>query len=194
MLTWLVIFLFVIGTAAYLRTPQVIWNVALGGALLIFSFTDYANVSSLLILWALYLVVVVPINMPHIRQKYMSEPLLEFMRNAMPSISQTEQEALDAGKVWWEAELFSGDPDYSKIRELPEPKLSDEEQAFMDGPVEELCRMLDDWKITNEDYDLPEDVWEFLKKNKFFAMIIPKSYGGLEFSALGHSSVVLKVA
>ena len=194
MLTWLVIFLFVIGTAAYFRTPQVVWNAALGGALLIFSFTDYASVSSLLILWALYLVVVVPINMPHIRQKYISEPLLEFMRNAMPSISQTEQEALDAGKVWWEADLFSGDPDYSKIRELPEPKLSDEEQAFMDGPVEELCRMLDDWKITNEDYDLPEDVWEFLKKNKFFAMIIPKSYGGLEFSALGHSSVVLKVA
>ena len=194
MLTWLVIFLFVIGTAAYFRTAQVVWNAALGGALLIFSFTDYASLSNLIILWALFIAVVVPLNMPQIRQKYISEPLLGFMRSAMPSISKTEQEALDAGKVWWEADLFSGDPDYSKIRELPEPKLSADEQAFMDGPVEELCRMLDDWKITNEEHDLPQEVWEFLKKNKFFAMIIPKSYGGLEFSALGHSSVVLKVA
>ncbi|MDH5735757.1 MAG: acyl-CoA dehydrogenase, partial [Gammaproteobacteria bacterium] len=194
MLTWLVIFLFVIGAAAYFRMPQVVWNGALGIALLVFSFTDYASLANLVILWALFLVVVVPLNMPNIRQKYVSEPLLDFMRNAMPTISQTEQEALDAGKVWWEADLFSGDPDYAKIRDLPMPTLNAEERAFMNGPVEELCRMLDDWKITNEDYDLPKEVWDFLKKNKFFAMIIPKSYGGLEFSALGHSSVVMKVA
>ena len=194
MLTWFIIFLFVIGTAAYFRMPQIVWNIALGVALFIFTFTGYASLPVLIILWALFLAVVVPINMPHIRQKYISEPLLEFMRNAMPSISQTEQEALDAGKVWWEAELFSGDPDYAKIRDLPAPVLSDEEQAFLDGPVEELCKMLDDWTITHEDHDLPENVWAFLKKNKFFAMIIPKSYGGLEFSALGHSTVVMKIA
>lgn len=194
MLTWLVIFLFVIGATAYFRMPQIVWNTALGIALLIFTFTDYASVANLIILWAVYLAVVIPLNMLHVRQKYVSEPLFNFMREAMPSISKTEQEALDAGRVWWEGDLFSGDPDYSKIRDLPEPRLSEEEQAFMDGPVEELCAMLDDWKITQEDHDLPEEVWEFLKKNKFFAMIIPKSYGGLEFSALGHSSVVMKIA
>ncbi|HEY9050252.1 MAG TPA: acyl-CoA dehydrogenase [Gammaproteobacteria bacterium] len=194
MLTWLVIFLITIGSAAYFRLPQTVWNVLLGVVLFIYSFSDTAGLATIFILWVLYLVVVVPLNLPNIRQKYISEPILQFMRSAMPSISKTEQEALDAGSVWWEADLFSGDPDYSKIRELPAPKLSKDEQEFIDGPVEQLCKMLDDWKITNEDHDLPADVWQFMKQHKFFAMIIPKKYGGLEFSALGHSSVVMKVA
>jgi len=194
MLTWILIFIVTIGSAAYFRLPQVIWSGALGLVLFIFTFSGIANLPSLVIIWALFLLVVIPINLPHIRQKYISEPLLDFMRNAMPNISQTEQEALDAGKTWWEADLFSGKPNYSKIRDLPPSKLSDDEKAFLDGPVEELCAMLDDWKITQEDYDLPKPVWDFLKQHKFFAMIIPKSYGGLEFSALGHSSVVMKVA
>ena len=194
MLTWLVIFLVTIGSAAYFRLPQIIWSSALGFILFVFSFSGIASLASLVILWALFLAIVIPINLPNIRQKYVSEPLLEVMRKAMPKISQTEQEALDAGKIWWEADLFSGNPDYSKIRDLPASKLTSEEQAFLDGPVEELCGMLDDWKITQEECDLPKPVWDFLKEHKFFAMIIPKSYGGLEFTALGHSSVVMKVA
>ncbi|MCW8934619.1 MAG: acyl-CoA dehydrogenase [Gammaproteobacteria bacterium] len=194
MFTWLLIFIVTIGTAAYLRLPQVVWSAALGVVLFLFTFSGIAGLASLVIIWALFLAIVVPLNLPHIRQKYISEPLLEFMRNSMPSISKTEQEALDAGKTWWEVDLFSGKPDYTKIRDLPPSKLSDEEQAFLDGPVEELCAMLDDWKINQVDYDLPKPVWNFLKQNKFFAMIIPKSYGGLEFSALGHSSVVMKIA
>lgn len=194
MFTWLLIFIVTIGTAAYLRLPQVIWSAALGIVLFLFSVSGIAGLASLVIIWALFLAIVIPLNLPHIRQKYVSEPLLEFMRSSMPSISKTEQEALDAGKTWWEVDLFSGAPDYSKIRDLPPSKLSDEEQAFLDGPVEELCAMLDDWKINHVDHDLPKPVWNFLKKNKFFAMIIPKSYGGLEFSALGHSSVVMKIA
>ena len=194
MFTWLLIFIVTIGTAAYFRLPQIIWSVALGIILFIFSFSGVANLASLVIIWALFFAIIIPLNLPHIRQTYISQPLLDFMRSAMPSISKTEQEALDAGKTWWEVDLFSGNPDYSKIRELPTSKLSAEEQAFLDGPVEELCAMLDDWKINQVDYDLPKPVWNFLKKNKFFAMIIPKSYGGLEFSALGHSSVVMKIA
>jgi len=194
MLTWLLIFTITIGIAAYYRLPQIVWTSLLGVVLLIYSFSDFAGITTTVILWALYLIVVIPLNTPNIRQKYISEPMLHFMRDAMPSISQTEQEALDAGKVWWEAELFSGNPDYSIIRDLPAPKLSAEEQAFMDGPVEELCGMLDDWTITQVDYDLPEEIWAHLKKNKFFAMIIPKKYGGLEFSALAHSCVVMKVS
>jgi acyl-CoA dehydrogenase len=194
MLTWLLIFTVTIGIAAYYRLPQTVWTSALGVVLLIYSFSDFAGLTTTVILWAIYALVVIPINVPNIRHKYISQPLLNFMSDAMPSISQTEQEALDAGKVWWEGELFSGNPDYSMIRDLPVPQLSAEEQAFIDGPVEELCAMLDDWTITQVDYDLPEEVWTFLKKNKFFAMIIPKKYGGLEFSALGHSTVVMKVA
>jgi len=194
MLTWLLIFTVTIGIAAYYRLPQVVWSAILGLVLFIYTFSDFAGIATIVILWAIYFAVIIPLNVTNIRHKYISEPLLQFMRNSMPSISQTEQEALDAGKVWWEGELFSGNPDYSKIRDLPKPKLSIAEQAFIDGPVEELCGMLDDWKICNEDFDLPVEVWTFLKKHQFFAMIIPKKYGGLEFSALAHSSIVMKIA
>lgn len=194
MITWLLIFIITIGTAAYLRLPQIIWSSTLGIVLLLFTFSGIAGLATLVIIWGLFLAIIIPLNLPHIRQSYVSEPLLQFMRSAMPSISKTEQEALDAGKTWWEVDLFSGKPNYSKIRELAPSQLSDEEQAFIDGPVEELCAMLDDWQINQVEYDLPKEVWIFLKQNKFFAMIIPKSYGGLEFSALGHSSVVMKVA
>jgi acyl-CoA dehydrogenase len=194
MLTWLLIFILTIGAAAYFRLPLQIWSGVLGAVLLIFSFTGFAGGATLFILWVLYLAVVVPLNMDKVRKQYLSLPLLKFMRSAMPSISQTEQEALDAGSVWWEAQLFSGDPDYSVVRDLPAPHLSDEERAFIDGPVEELCTMLDDWQITHVDSDLSPEIWAFLKKHRFFAMIIPKKYGGLEFSDLAHSTVVMKIA
>lgn len=194
MLTWILIFITTIGIASYLRLPQIIWSSALGFALLIFTFSNMVNLASLVIIWGVFIAIIVPLNLPKIRKKYISQPLLQFMRNAMPRISKTEQEALDAGNTWWEVDLFSGKPDYSKIRDLPISELSGEEQEFLNGPVEELCAMLDDWKITQVDDDLPVPVWDFLKANKFFAMIIPKSYGGLEFSALGHSSVVMKIA
>lgn len=109
-------------------------------------------------------------------------------------MSQTEQEALSAGSVWWDREIFSGNPDWNKLYSLPHSALSAEEQAFLDGPVQELCEMLNDWDITNERNDLPPEVWSFIKDNGFLSMIIPKAYGGLEFSALAHSEVVMKVA
>jgi acyl-CoA dehydrogenase len=112
----------------------------------------------------------------------------------MPAMSDTEREALEAGSTWWEAELFSGQPDWHKLLDYPTPRLSEEERAFIDGPVNELCRMIDDWEITEQLHDLPAPVWEFLKQQRFFGMIIPREYGGLEFSAYGHSSVVMKIA
>lgn len=115
------------------------------------------------------------------------------MKKVMPNISQTEQEALDAGDVWWEAELFSGNPNFDVIRDLPKPTLSEAENAFLEGPVEQFCEMLDDWKITQKDFDLTPEAWQFAKDKGFFAMIIPKQYGGLEFSAYAHSQVVMKI-
>jgi acyl-CoA dehydrogenase len=129
-----------------------------------------------------------------LRRALISARLLRIFRRIMPPISETEREALEAGTVWWEGELFGGRPDWDKLFGLPPPKLSDEEQAFLDGPVEELCTMIDDWNITHERRDLPPEVWRFLKEKGFFGMIIPKRYGGLEFSAQGHSAVVMKVA
>ncbi|HUL82054.1 MAG TPA: acyl-CoA dehydrogenase, partial [Gammaproteobacteria bacterium] len=115
-------------------------------------------------------------------------------RRMLPSMSRTEQDALEAGGIWWDGELFSGIPDWRKLLRLPPPKLTPDEQAFLDGPTEELCRMLDDWQITHELLDMPPEVWRFLKERKFFAMIIPKEYGGLGFSALACSMVLTKVS
>jgi acyl-CoA dehydrogenase len=109
-------------------------------------------------------------------------------------MSQTEKEAIDAGTVWWDGDLFSGKPDWDRLLATPRPRLSAEEQAFLDGPVEELCAMCDDWEITHEHQDLPPRVWQFIKDKGFLGMIIPKEYGGLGFSALGHSAVVQKLA
>ncbi|MDP1626267.1 acyl-CoA dehydrogenase [Parvibaculum sp.] len=128
------------------------------------------------------------------RRNYLTRPIFGWASRVLPSMSETEREALEAGDIWWEADLFTGDPGWEKLLATPKPQLSEEEQAFMDGPVEELCDMLDDWKITWEDGDLPEDAWDFIKANRFFGMIIPKRYGGLEFSAFAHSEVIRKLS
>ncbi len=111
----------------------------------------------------------------------------------LPQISQTEQEALDAGTVWWDSDLFSGKPDWNKLLAYKNTQLSVEEKAFLDGPVEQLCSMLNEWQIVHEQHDLPASVWQFIKDNGFFGLIIPKQYGGYGFSALAHSEVVMKI-
>lgn len=128
------------------------------------------------------------------RQRWITGPIFKLFKSVTPRMSQTEREALEAGNVWWDGELFSGRPKWRRLRKLAPPSLSADEQAFLDGPVETLCSMLNDWKITHEDYDLPADVWQYLKDNGFFSMIIPKAFGGLEFSAYAHSEVVLKIS
>ena len=140
------------------------------------------------------LIVGVILFVPPVRRALISDRVLQIFRKILPKISQTEQEALDAGTVWWEGELFSGAPNWYKLLAYPKPKLSAEEKAFLAGPVEELCRMLDEWTITRELHDLPPHVWEFIKTNGFFGMIIPRKYGGLGFSALAHSEVVMKIS
>src|SRR5438105_5751988 len=127
------------------------------------------------------------------RARYISKPVLSWYRKILPPISQTEQDAIAAGTVWWDRDLFSGCPDWNKLRNFPKPELSPEEQAFLAGPVERLCDMLDDWEIRRNG-DLPENIWSFIRANRLMGMIIPRDYGGLGFSALMHSQVVMKVA
>lgn len=133
------------------------------------------------------------VTVPAIRRFLVTKRILKIFRTMLPQISQTEQEALDAGTVWWEGDLFGGKPDWKKLLAYPRPQLTAEEQVFLDGPVEQLCAMLDEWKITHELKDLPPDVWQFIKKKGFFGLIIPKQYGGYGFSALAHSEVVMKI-
>ena len=129
-----------------------------------------------------------------LRRAVISNPLLALYRRILPDMSQTEREAIDAGTVWWDGDLFSGRPDWDKLLAVPAPQLAPEEQAFVDGPCEELCAMCDDWEVTHERQDLPPHAWQFMKDQGFLGMIIPKKYGGLGFSALAHSAVVMKLA
>ncbi|SMG66440.1 acyl-coenzyme A dehydrogenase, partial [methanotrophic bacterial endosymbiont of Bathymodiolus sp.] len=143
----------------------------------------------------LYILIgVIDISLPPVRRKLLTGPLFNKMRKAMPKMSQTEREALEAGDTWWDAELFTGKPDWQKLQDLPPARLSDEEQAFIDGPTEALCAMLDDWDITHNRRDLPPEVWEFIKQNKFCGIIIPKHYGGLEFGEYAPSQIVMKIS
>lgn len=128
------------------------------------------------------------------RRDTVTKPIFSWARGVLPSMSDTEREALEAGDVWWDADLFTGNPDWSKLLKVPQAVLTEEERAFLNGPVDELCAMLDEWKIFWEWRDLPPDVWHFVKREKFFGMIIPKEFGGLGFSPYAHSEVVRKIS
>ncbi|MBI2312170.1 MAG: acyl-CoA dehydrogenase [Betaproteobacteria bacterium] len=177
----------------YFRAPALGWTAGIG--LLLFAATMLDGIAPGLrtALWSLFVLGALLFNLPALRRSLISAPVLNRFRKILPQVSQTEQEALDAGTVWWDGQIFSGSPDWNKLLSFPKPRLSSEEQAFLDGPVEELCRMLDDWKITHELYDLPPEVWQFMKEKGFLGMIIPKEHGGLGFSALAHSEVVMKL-
>ncbi|MDD2721523.1 MAG: acyl-CoA dehydrogenase [Gallionella sp.] len=148
----------------------------------------------LMILYAVLAIVTLLFGVPTVRRHVVSGPVLSLFRKILPPISDTEQEAIDAGTVWWDGELFSGHPDWNRLLAFPKCGLSESEQAFLDNEVEQLCAMLDDWDITHRRADLSPEVWQFIKDKGFFGMIIPKRYGGLEFSAQAHSAVVAKVA
>lgn len=147
-------------------------------------------------LWGIGVVAVVAavLCVGPLRRSIVSGPMLKLMSSlgVLPSISETEQIALEAGDVWVEEELFSGQPDFNRIWDQEFGELSDREQAFLDGPVEELCGMVDDWTIWN-DRKIPEDAWNFMLENRFFGMIIPEEYDGLGFSPAGTSAVIQKV-
>jgi acyl-CoA dehydrogenase len=145
------------------------------------------------ILWAGTALLVL-LNIRPLRKAVLTRPFLKVYRRMLPAMSDTEREALEAGTVWWDGELFTGKPDWSKLLSAKAPQLTAEEQAFLDGPCEELCGMIDDFDITHRRGDMPPEVWDFLKRKGFFSMIIQKKYGGLEFSAYAHSCVLAKLS
>ncbi|MER2505003.1 MAG: acyl-CoA dehydrogenase [Azonexus sp.] len=151
--------------------------------------------SIILLLGALALAVVATLILVRpLRRAVISRPLFATYRKVLPQMSETERDALEAGTVWWEGELFRGKPDWKKLHAYPKPTLTATEQSFMDNEVEEACRLVDDWKVTHELYDLPNEAWRYIKDKGFLGMIIPKKYGGLEFSAYAHSQVVTKLS
>ena len=190
---WLLLFVGGVVYLAYQRVDLRSSTVALGLALLAYTIFGNGWWLWLLLLWALFSVMIIP-NLVELRREKITRPLLEIYRKMLPTMSDTEREALEAGNVWWDGELFSGMPEWDRLMSFPAPELSDEEQAFVDGPCEQLCQMLDDWDICHERADMPKEVWDYIIEQRFFAMIIPKQYGGLEFSAYANSIVIAKLA
>ena len=194
-MTVLLFLLTLLGVAlacSFLKTSLVIWTGATAAILLGFSIAGIPGWLSLILAWLVFLAVAAPLNYRPWRRAFISAPALKAVANMTPQISETEQIALDAGTVGFEGEFFTGRPNWPKLLEPPVPELTVEEQAFVDGPVEELCDMIDDWEFTHYRAGLSDEVWEHLKTKGFFGMIIPKEYGGLGFSATAHRAVLQK--
>ena len=190
---WLLLFIGGGFYLAYQRIDLRTSTIAAGAALIAYTIIGDGSWWWLLLLWAGFGLMVVP-NMIEFRLEKLTKPLLDIYRTMLPSMSDTEREALEAGNVWWDGELFSGMPNWDRLMSYPAPALSDEEQAFLDGPCEQLCEMIDEWEIGHELVDMPKPLWDFVIKHRFFAMIIPKQYGGLEFSAYANAVVIQKLA
>ena len=193
MLWWLTSIALIL-TLAYLRSPARIWVPALAIWILFSSFSGTLSAPAALLDLLLLGIIATPLFLHDLRRSLISEKLLALFRKQLPEMSETERIALEAGTVWWDSELFSGKPDWKRLQATPPAHLNADEQAFIDGPVEELCALINDWEITEKKKDLPSEVWAYLRKQRFFGMIIPKQYGGLEFSAYGHSCVITKIA
>ncbi|XPF95612.1 acyl-CoA dehydrogenase FadE [Colwellia sp. RE-S-Sl-9] len=188
--TWIIIAISLCIFMAYNRASLSTFTLSFATLMAIGTFADIVT----FIGWFLFAIVALPLNLAQVRKEYISAPLLKIFKGIMPEMSQTEQEAIDAGTTWFEAELFKGKPDWNKLHNYPQPRLSAEELAFLNGPVEEICSMVNDWEVTHELADLSPEVWQYMKDNKFFAMIIKKEFGGLDFSAFAQSRVLQKLS
>lgn len=193
-LLWLLGLILLVTVLAWVRSGLLNGCLVVGVYLLAMTLLGPVHWLLDLILWALFLGVAIPLNLTDWRRRSITTPLFHWFRKVLPPISDTEQEALDAGTVWWDGEIFSGRPDWNRLHSYPMPTLTAEEQAFLDGPVEELCSMTNEWQVTTELQDLPAPVWDFIKGNGFFGLIIPREYGGKGFSAYAHSQVAMKLA
>jgi acyl-CoA dehydrogenase len=192
-LAWAVLFVGILLILAYRRASLGFSSCVLG--LLLAAYWVFGGAAewwkiALCVPFALLLL----LNVRPLRVRVMTRPFLRSYRRLLPAMSATEREALDAGTVWWDGELFTGGPHWPKLMSAKVPTLTPREQAFLDGPCEDLCAMLDDWDVTHVRADLPPAVWSFIKAQGFFGMIVPQRYGGLEFSAFAHSCVLIKIA
>jgi acyl-CoA dehydrogenase len=190
---WAVLFLGVTLVLAYRRASLLLSSCILGVVLFCYWMLDISPEWWKILLSIPYALLLL-LNIRPLRLRAMTRPFMKSYRRLLPPMSATEREALDAGTVWWDGELFSGGPDWRKLLSAKVPALDPREQAFLDGPCEELCAMLDDWDITHSRADLSPEAWNFIKSRGFFGMIVPRRYGGLEFSAYAHSCVLIKIA
>ncbi|MFZ5464782.1 MAG: acyl-CoA dehydrogenase [Pseudomonadota bacterium] len=179
---------------AYRRAPLAAWTAAGAAYIAGLAWLGGWPAAATYTVFALYLLPMAVLNVKPLRRNLVTRPIFAAYRKILPQMSQTEREALEAGTVWWEGELFAGRPDWNKLLAYPQPRLTPEEQSFLDNEVEELCRMSHDWETSHYLHDMPQHVWQYIKDKGFLGMIIPKRYGGLEFSAYAHSQVITKLS
>lgn len=188
------IFLGVLGSLAFFKVPQKISFLIIAALLITFSFFSILSWWLLIPIWLIFLPIAALFNVPILRRRFLSQRVLNYVRAVLPPISRTEREALAAGDVWWEGELFRGKPDWQTLLKPAKPQLTPAEQAFLDNQVEVLCGLLNDWQIVQQDHDLSPQAWQYIKDEGFFGLAIGQEYGGKGFSALAHSTIVSKIA
>ena len=193
-LTWVSLAAVAVFALAYVNASGPSWTASLAVLLGLAWLGAMLPMLVLLLLSGAFVVLALALNVQGLRRKLISDGVLAGFRKVLPPMSQTEREAIEAGTVWWDGQLFSGKPDWSKLLSVGRPTLTDEERRFLENDVEMLCEMVTDWETTNVHKDLPPDVWQFIKDRGFLGMIIPKTYGGLGFSAFAHSEVVTKLS
>jgi acyl-CoA dehydrogenase len=179
---------------AFVGAPLFVWTLAIGGALFALYALGALGLTGLSVALLIFAPLALVLNLPALRRRLITNFIFGPFKAVLPEMSSTEREALEAGDVWWEAEMFRGRPEWDKLLDFPYTKLTPVEQAFLDTEVETVCKMVDDWKCEFEDKDLTPEVWQYLKDKGFFAMLIKKEFGGLGFSALAQSCVVTKLA
>ncbi|QRN41807.1 MAG: acyl-CoA dehydrogenase [Neisseriaceae bacterium] len=192
-MTSIVLMLLFVGIAAYVAARGII--IAVAGLLGVWGGQLATGCETTWIHYLLYIILTILAIVTTFQpvRRTISDKIFTIFRKVSPTISETEQAAIDSGTVWWDGQLFSGKPDYQVLLNYPDPKLTAEEQAFIDGPLEELCSMIDEWEVTHHIKDLPPEVWQKIKDIGIWGMIIKKQYGGLEFSQYAHSQVLRKL-
>jgi acyl-CoA dehydrogenase len=190
---WIVAWLVVMMGLAFQRASLSVWTIGMGVFLFLCSAFSAFHFVTLSFFWLIYAAVFIVLNVRPLRRHLLTRSIFAIYKKIMPSLSDTEREALTAGNVGWEGDLFSGMPDWSKLQQIPLSTLSAEERAFMDGPVETFCQMVDSWTM-HHTMQMPTALLDYLRRNGFLGMIIPKKYGGMEFSHFAHSQVITKLS
>ncbi len=193
LLTWFLAFFALLLLLAWRPASLRTTGIAFGLGLLAFSLFGPEAFLLKLLLWLILLGLGTALWLPTVRQDYVLRPLMQWARRSLPDLSATEREAIEAGSVGWEAELFAGRPNWHRLRAVPTPGLSPEEQSFLEGPVQTFCDMLDEWDISHELADLPVPAWDFLREQGFFGLEIPTRYGGKGFSAGAHAAILRRI-
>lgn len=189
----LLLLITVVLVSAYFQLKPLYWVLLMGLTLLSLTFLGHPGLI-LALVWTLFFVAALFALLPSLRKRLLMGKGMSILKKRLPPLSQTEVEAIQSGDVWWEKDLLCGSPDWNKLLSYPRPSLNIEEEAFLNNQVNHLCSLIDDWQIVRYDHDLPKKVWQYLKQEKFFGLVIPKEYGGHGFSAIAHSMIVSKVA